>query len=170
MGRTDIKASRVAMNPRSMSLAALDAHDYADSFQVIVDSELPSDPTYWTEKLLQDVPPLVARMMAARNAAMKPLGLRVSGDPGALPFPKLDETEEEVLVGLDDKHLNFRASIRVEPHGTMQAVTFETVVKFNGITGRLYFLPVKPMHKYVVIPRMLEHAARVAYAEFDRAG
>lgn len=39
-------------------------------------------------------------------------------------------------------------------------LTIGTVVKFNNRFGRLYFLPVKPMHAHVIVPMMLRHLAK----------
>src|SRR3954451_3567947 len=101
MKRTDVKVARVALNPESLSLAALTPYDFADAHQAIFDCGLPTDPNYWVEKLFMHLPPGPAKLMAARNKLMKPLGLRTSVDPSKLPFPKISENDHEVMVGLD---------------------------------------------------------------------
>jgi hypothetical protein len=51
-------------------------------------------------------------------------------------------------MGEDDKHLNFRASIlHDKAEGT---IYLTTLVHFNNVWGRLYFLPVKPFHKIIM--------------------
>lgn len=160
-----ISCTEVAVPADSLAMLALPDADFIDAHQVIVDGYLSRDPHWWNNQLLLDLPGPVARLMAARNTVVKRFGLVVSEDPSALPFPELGATDREVLCGFDDAHLRFRCSVRVAPIGEDLAVTFETVVKFNGVAGRAYFVPVKPIHRRYVIPAMLRRAARVAYEQ-----
>lgn len=145
-----------------MAIQALSPIHFSDAHRVIVDSKAPLDPQWWVDQMMYDLPPIVTNMMRARNAVAKRFGLRVPDDSSTLPFPVLDRTSTEVLLGLDDKHLSFRAALRVEPYGDRLAVTFDTVVRFNELLGRLYFIPVRPVHRFVVIPAMLRRAANAA--------
>jgi hypothetical protein len=93
-------------------------------------------------------------------------------------FKIYDRTDNEVLMGEDDKHLNFRISILLEKQDAVDqklnlageeilkdksaveaklirhTLTLTTLVTFHNFLGRLYFLPVKPMHKMVVSSMM----------------
>ena len=67
-------------------------------------------------------------------------------------------TKNEVVLGEDDKHLNFRIYFHIRKQttdGKIKELTVSTAVKFNNWFGRLYFLPVKPFHKFIV-PSMLK--------------
>lgn len=160
-----ILCKQVAVPADSLAILDLPGADYVDAHRVIVDGDLSRDPQWWNSQLLLDLPAPVARLMSARNAVVRKFGLVVSDDPSALPFPQLGATDNEVLSGLDDAHLRFRCSVRLTPIGEDLAVTFETVVKFTGLAGRAYFVPVKPIHRFYVIPAMLRRAAREAYAQ-----
>jgi len=73
-------------------------------------------------------------------------------------FTVYHRDENEVILGEDDKHLNFRVSLYKEskPNDeTRKRLTISTTVKFNNWFGKLYFLPVKPFHK-LLVPRMLK--------------
>ena len=73
-------------------------------------------------------------------------------------FKVFSKTENEVILGEDDKHLNFRISLLTENLNTEQIkkeVTISTTVEFNNWFGKLYFLPVRRFHK-LIVPRMLK--------------
>lgn len=68
------------------------------------------------------------------------------------------QTQNEVILGEDDKHLNFRVSLFLErqPNETTNKnLTVSTTVEFNNWLGRLYFLSVRPFHK-LIVPAMLK--------------
>jgi hypothetical protein len=72
-------------------------------------------------------------------------------------FTVYHRTENEVILGEDDKHLNFRISLYTESTPNIEGrknITISTTVQFNNWFGKLYFLPVKPFHK-LIVPRML---------------
>lgn len=154
---------KVPVRPEWLLADALDRVDFQDAFSVDVDPSLPSDPKWWADRMLSDPPKSVAALMSARNLAMKPFGLKAgeldeSGESEV--FKPLDRTDSELLVGTDDRHLNFRGNLLTESADGRMTVTIGTVVKFNNRFGRLYFLPVRPMHAHVIVPMMLRHVAK----------
>lgn len=67
-------------------------------------------------------------------------------------FKIFDKTDNEIILGENDKHLNFKVSLLLEPHQDSydKTVSITTVVQFNNLFGKLYFFPVKPFHKLIV--------------------
>ncbi|WP_109300249.1 DUF2867 domain-containing protein [Aquimarina sp. AU474] len=65
-------------------------------------------------------------------------------------FKVFDKNDNEIVMGEDDSHLNFRVSLLLEPEEMKKTLTISTAVIFNNWLGRLYFLPVKPFHKVIV--------------------
>lgn len=63
-------------------------------------------------------------------------------------FTVLIRNESEIVMGHDDKHLNFRTSILVDREE--QKVYLTTIVQFHNWGDRLYFMPVKPVHKILI--------------------
>ena len=63
-------------------------------------------------------------------------------------FPIIEQLENEIVMGENDKHLDFRTSVSVDRENSFIYLT--TIVHFNNLFGRLYFLPVKPFHKIIV--------------------
>jgi Protein of unknown function (DUF2867) len=124
----------------------------------------------------RSTPGWVAASMRFRNWVVGRLGLKNLGDlAGVAPdrhadayqpgdrvgiFTLLENQPSEVLLGDDDKHL--RVALSVHTQATSQAdralVTVTTVVHTHNAWGKLYMLPVAPMHKRIV-PAMLKHLA-----------
>ncbi len=65
----------------------------------------------------------------------------------------------EIVMGADDKHLNFRVSIFLNESSTNN-VLVTTLVKFNNKFGRVYMKIIKPFH-VLVMKRMVNNAYRV---------
>jgi hypothetical protein len=66
-------------------------------------------------------------------------------------FEILTRQENEVIMGTDDKHLNFRVSIYLEGKQNKQYQVFlTTVVQINNSLGKVYFFFVKPFHKLII--------------------
>jgi hypothetical protein len=73
-------------------------------------------------------------------------------------FKVYSKTENEVILGEDDKHLNFRVSLLKDDNTSKEGtkkLTISTTVKFNNWFGKLYFLPVKSFHQ-LIVPIMLK--------------
>ncbi|MEM0933962.1 MAG: DUF2867 domain-containing protein, partial [Bacteroidota bacterium] len=119
-------------------------------------------------------PGWTAKLFALRNKMVSFFGLKIPEktnnreellkkfkcEPGERLglFSIYHKTADEVVLGEDDKHLNFRVSLYKEPIGEEEGkkgLTISTIVKFNNWFGKLYFLPVKPFHK-LIVPRMLK--------------
>jgi hypothetical protein len=107
--------------------------------------------------------------MGLRNALVAPLGLVATrsalaraGDRIGI-FPVLAETLDEVLLGLDDRHLDFRVCVRVLDDGGERLGLVATLVRFHGALGRAYFLPVRPAHR-LIVPAMLRRGVRLLTA------
>ena len=71
-------------------------------------------------------------------------------------FPLEHETPDELILGFDDTHLNFRISV-LGDGGQIHATTW---VRFNSRFGRIYLWLIKPFHVLI----MKNALARVARA------
>jgi hypothetical protein len=97
-------------------------------------------------KELMQLPAWVSWLFKLRNAIVGVFGLKAGKSDVA--FPIISQTDNEVVSGLGDTHLDFRASILKDP--TASTISLTTVVHFNNVWGRVYFLPVKPFHKIIM--------------------
>jgi hypothetical protein len=114
-------------------------------------------------RIFGHIPWWIRAFMALRNQLVVPLGLKTGIDEEVRRigyFPVISETPERVLLGLDDKHLDFRIVVDVLPlAGAQRQVTTTTMVRTHNLLGRIYLVIVLPFHR-VMVPAMLTQAAR----------
>jgi hypothetical protein len=116
-------------------------------------------------------------LMALRDFVVRPFGLitvprhlsRAPEGPlevgsAAGMFKVVARSGDEVLLGLDDKHLDFRFSLMLRATGACEQAVATTTVRFHHVGGRIYFAFVKPVHK-LLVPGMLRSAAKRARRE-----
>ncbi len=118
-----------------------------------------------TRHVMGRTPGWIAGLMSLRNALVKPLGLkaapdkRLSDENSIGRFPLISRSPRRVVLGLDDRHLDFRILVDVADLGDRtQSVTASTVVRTHNLPGRVYLAIVKPFHR-VIVPAMLTRAA-----------
>ena len=149
----------------SLIISSLDRIDYQDIFAI----KIPSDQEISLEELpllfFDAFPKWFNGLMQIREAIAGKIGLKTAkgidiekqikefkGLPGqslAL-FHVLGRTENEILCGENDKHLDFRASFFSRPVDGFTEIAIATTVQFNAYLGKAYFLPVQPIHKMIV--------------------
>jgi hypothetical protein len=150
-------------------------YDYVDSFQgSIIDNGNKLNSTDIGKAFFSSAPKWVSKLMGFRNKTVAIFGLKTSGSTvdrqktlDYLKYEKgeqvgifkiYDKTENEIILGEDDKHLNFRVSLYLDELKIEQAekkLTISTSVIFNNWFGRLYFLPVRPFHS-LIVPTILK--------------
>jgi len=68
-------------------------------------------------------------------------------------FKLFNVTENELIIGEDDKHLCFRVSILLDGinnETNKSKIIITTMVEFKNLFGKLYFWFVKPFHHLIV--------------------
>lgn len=142
--------------PVSLPHPLLPAADWADRFTL----GLPVENLTAREAArlaLEHPPAWVRRLMALRNALVRPFGLKgatekiVPSETEIGGFPVISASDDRVVLGFDDRHLNFRIVIDVRrdrPSG--QTLSVMTLVHRNNLLGRLYLAAVMPFHKLIV--------------------
>lgn len=66
-------------------------------------------------------------------------------------LPVLSEHDDELIVGKDDPHMNFRISVMIQKSvGGPDLISVTTVVRCNTRRGRLYLGAIRPFHRYLV--------------------
>lgn len=94
------------------------------------------------------LPPWAGHLLTLRNHLVRPLGLKteVSATGDGAIFPVTYEDSEEVILGTDDRHLNFRICVRQEAGRVYMA----TWVHRNNALGHAYLATVMPFHILIV--------------------
>jgi hypothetical protein len=145
------RARRVPVPATPLLASALPRVDHADAVAVARRPGTPTDPQQWADAVFRDPPRWVGALLALRESLVGLVGIARSG-PSA--FGAVTRSDDEVLLGTDESHLDFRASVLVEPH----RVVLSTVVRLHGARGRAYFALVRLVHP-VVVRAMLTRAA-----------
>ena len=147
--------------------------DYTDAYQATIPAGLSASVDSVMRGIFESTPWWVKALMAVRNRIVAAIGLKtaefenvgtqeIEFRPGLSirGFHVFDRTENEILLGLDDSHLDFRVSILLEMRGEESKVIVTTIVRFNNWIGRAYFVPVKPGHK-IIVKALLRQAIMV---------
>jgi hypothetical protein len=74
-------------------------------------------------------------------------------------FPVVSETPNLLVVGLNDKHLDFRLVVDVATSGGARNVTATTLVKTHNQLGRTYLAIILPFHRLIVRTLLRQFAA-----------
>jgi hypothetical protein len=122
--------------------------DFSDNNRALIDvvRDISATPPGW-----------ISLLMRLRNRIVRPLGLRtvmMKAGEQVGGFPILHASARQVILGLDDWHLDFRIVVDLceRPQGAVLAVT--TLVRRNNLFGRLYLAAVGPFHR-LIVPTMM---------------
>ena len=160
--------------PAQSQLAAWrETATFHDTFEVAL-SEPGLTPIEIFQRASRATPGWAARLMAIRNRAVRLAGLK---DVGALAervdrpaadyrvgdqlgiFTLLASTDDEIVLGIDDHHLDVRVSVLKFVRDGAPRYAFSTLVRTHNLLGRLYMIPVGRIHPVIV--RALMRGARV---------
>lgn len=143
----------------------------ADAFAITLAPSAPQDIETLTRAVLGNPAPWFRAMLALRDALVGPFGVKTSAQLRAALhasdrtyvdfFPVVSQRPAEWIVGDDDKHLDFRASVLVCAAGSAGAreVVFTTVVHCHNLFGRAYLFVIGPFHRLVVRSSLARAAA-----------
>jgi hypothetical protein len=157
LGSPRAKETSVPATP--LLAGVLERVDWSDAYIVECGPGMPTDPQVWAEAVFRDPPGWVRVLLGLRQALVGLIGIE-RGDSAA--FDTLARRDDEVLLGTDAGHLDFRVSIL---HAA-DAVTLTTVVQCHNRRGRLYSMLVRRVHP-AVVRAMLSRAARSAARSYD---
>lgn len=155
----------VEVEVKSELFGLLPGADFADAFSSTIDD--PSlDAVAAAQRTIDRPPGWISSLMRLRNMIVRPLGLRTGEDASYARaerigiFPVLSRTPERVVLGLDDRHLDFRLAIDVVPlDDRRREVTTTTLVQTHNRLGRAYLALIRPFHRRIV-PAMMAQAGR----------
>ncbi len=150
-------------------------YDYIDSFKgFVLDENNKITPLLVVKAFFNASPKWIDVLFMIRNKIVSLMGLKTSnttknkeeiianlkGEPNEQIglFKIFESNTNEIIMGEDDKHLNFRVSLFLDKSTsdfTKKYITITTTVIFNNWFGKFYFLPVRPFHK-LIVPTILK--------------
>lgn len=142
------------MKPRAVAVSLPNRHlpeaDWADRFELALDGKGVTAAEA-AERSLGRSPRWIRELLRLRNRMVSLVGLKSAAPrPGRFglvgAFPVLSKTDDEVVLGFDDKHLDFRI------------VGVTTLVRRHNTLGWVYLAAVIPFHK-VIVPTLLAGVA-----------
>ncbi len=161
-----MSSAAVEVPPSVGSTSLLPGHDFVDAYQVRT-GMAGLDARRAADAIIMHPPGWIKQLMATRNRVVRLFQLKTVemgvDDPHAAQhtvggFPVVAQSPQEVILGFDDKHLDFRISVTVAPDSeTGTLVTVTTVVKTNNLLGRAYLTTIMPFHR-MIVRHLLENA------------
>lgn len=150
-------------------------YDYVDSFEgELIDADNKYTSLDIGKAFFKSSPQWVSKLFSLRNRIVSIFGLKTAGANKSADevlknfkcekgeqlglFKVYVRTENEVILGEDDKHLDFKVSLFLQPDNEAEnkkKLTVSTIVVFHNWFGRLYFMPVRFFHK-LIVPAMLK--------------
>lgn len=123
--------------------------DYSDRVSRRIKLEKRLSPQDIFEDMFCNFPKVVEWMMKLRRVLVKPFGLQQGW--GGFQNLITERSCEEIILSKNDKHLNFWVGIYCsQPENGWQEASVTTVVKFNNLFGRIYFIGIWVFHKLFV--------------------
>jgi hypothetical protein len=157
----------------SLIASTFERRDYVDAYSMALPAGAHYDLDTIVRSTLGSVPGWISLLMHIRDGIVGMVGLKTARDLPKQPAPPasirvgdqlrlfkvLARTEDELLMGEDDWHLDFRVSLLLRRGSSHDDAIVSTLVRFNHWFGRAYFLPVRPLHRRIV-PALMRHSLR----------
>jgi hypothetical protein len=149
----------------------------ADAFAIRLPGDASTDPDVLARFIFAHQPAWVGGLMRVRDLVVARFGLKTGKHLATLGqgaaagrvgiFRVYSTSESEIVVGEDDKHLDFRVSVlcsgRTAPEMGKE-LTVSTVVHCHNLLGRTYILAIAPFHR-MVVRASLRRAARIGWPQ-----
>ena len=149
------KISKLKAIPKESGILNGFSHvDYFDAYEIEKKTDKSAKEI---SKEIMRLPNWADFLFKLRNALVSVFGLKVDkqNEGEETFFTLIRENDNEIIMGEDDKHLNFRASIIIDK--SKNTISVITLVHFNNLLGKAYFLPVKPFHKILIKTILKRH-------------
>lgn len=154
--------TKVEVPSQSLLTSTLTSASFYDAYQVQNSKPERSPLQIWLDVINQPAP-LVEVAMNIRNKVVSLFGLKTGDVAGLRNTTKLavdykvgerigifliyNISEQELVMGEDDKHLDVRLSLYKSEDGNQ--ATISTVVHINNFLGRVYMFFITPAHRII---------------------
>lgn len=166
-----VEEPRKCQIPKTSGLKSISKNaSYADAFYVAgIPEQMSVLNIYLT--MVNNTPSLVNCLLQIRNKLVKCLGLQDVGKLGNVDSSSLAVTgyiaekldifhiesisDNEMILRLDDKHLDIRLSVLKENMDKGSKTVISTLVFYHNLSERVYMCLIAPFHK-IVIKRLMK--------------
>ena len=176
------QATSVSLPPESAIANAYASMHLADAYSIELPNGASTNPELLARFIFAHQAPWIGTLIAVRDALVAGFGLKTAkhlaslhtqSGAGRLGIFKIYSTSStEVVLGEDDKHLDFRLSVLCSGQsspGAKRHLILSTVVHCHNRLGRLYIFLIAPFHR-LVVQSSLRSAARVGWPSCDGDG
>ena len=162
MQPTDTTSFAVAIPPDACANGFYASPYLADAFAIGLPPDVVASPEQLARYVFENQPAWVNTLMGVRDTLVAGFGLKTAKQ---LATPSANTAEkrvgifkiyasnaQEVFLGEDDSHLNFRISVQLRPAAAVSApqLIVSTVVHCHNLLGRSYITLIAPFHRQVV--------------------
>ncbi|KVN57675.1 MULTISPECIES: DUF2867 domain-containing protein [Burkholderia] len=152
------KTEQVGLPAHSRLSRSYGTADFADAFSVALPATACNDAASLARHIFTGQPKWIALLLRIRDLVVWPFGLKGTADLKAANgdrisiFRVFERHDDEIILGEDDAHLDFRVSVLVQPasDGLPRRLTLTTLVFYNRPLGRVYLGVIAPFHRLVV--------------------
>jgi len=156
-GTSMARVARVDLPQRSVLKPLYAKAGFADAFAIDLPSNATGDAERLATHMLMGQARWVGWLVALRDTLVAGFGLKTSSDlrddvaTDRIDFFRVyDRRRHEIILGEDDRHLDFRLSVLVEESALCRRLVATTVVTFNHLGGRAYIAGIAPFHRLIV--------------------
>ena len=168
MTRPPSRARAIALPPAVRVASLYPGAFLADAYAIDLPPGATHDALALARFTLERQAPWVDRLMTVRDGIVSLFGLKTAralrADSGTAREPRVgifriyETLPDEVVLGEDDTHLDFRLSV----HRSADQLTAVTVVHCHNLLGRTYIRVIAPFHR-MVVRSALNRAAKAGW-------
>ena len=165
----------VAIPPRSRIAHIYKSTNLADAYAIRLPIATPLDAELLARFIFTHQPSWIGTLTRIRDALVACFGLKTAKHLATLSqdasskriglFKVYSRSKSEIVLGEDDKHLDFRVSVLCSDERSSevgQQLILSTVVSCHNLLGRTYILVIAPFHR-MVVKASLRRAANIGW-------
>ena len=166
------RVTPVSLPQESRIATAYSSVDLADAYAIELPAGTSTNPEQLARFIFSHQPAWISGLVAVRDAIVGGLGLKTArqlqsigamNPASRVAFLRIyGATPTEIVLGEDDKHLDFRLSVLCSGRPSPESrgrLTMSTVVHCHNRFGRFYLRLIAPFHR-LVVQASLRRAAR----------
>lgn len=166
----------VSLPPESRVSGMYATTNLADAYSIELPSEASKNPEVLGRFIFSNLSPWMIGLMKARDALVAGFGLKTAkhllstsaeNESRIGLFKIYSKERTEIILGEDDKHLDFRLSLQCSDTSSplrKQHLTLSTVVHCPNRLGRAYIFLIAPFHR-LIVRSSLRHAAQIGWPQ-----